>query len=128
MVVAVGLPIWMRLCCVADMDVRRAYANIMAPLLPTHMYQLSIVPGNAANPGVRSDPFFGSQPLETLEAGSPDSVSFTTQRLRDRVEYPQNFQTLRLKVRGPHGRVQGTCGWLAAQSGCGWGAGCPGWV
>eukprot|EP00892_Ulva_mutabilis_P003496 jgi/Ulvmu1/1518/UM011_0248.1 len=74
----------------------RAYANIMAPLLPTHKYQLSISPGNTANPGVRSDPFFGSQPLETLAEG-PDTVSFTTQRLTDRIEFPQSFLGLRFQ-------------------------------
>ena len=77
----------------------RAYANLMAPLLPTHKYRLDITPGNDASPGVRSAPFFGSQPLTTLEAGTPDTVSFTTQRLRDRVEYPQTRRNMRLKVR-----------------------------
>lgn len=71
----------------------------MAPLLPTHKYRLDITPGNDASPGVRSAPFFGSQPLTTLEAGKPDTVSFTTQRLRDRVEYPQTRRNMRLKVR-----------------------------
>ena len=71
----------------------------MAPLLPTHKYRLDVTPGDAASPGVRSAPFFGSQPLETLEAGTPDTVSFTTQRLRDRIDYPRAQGNMRLRVR-----------------------------
>lgn len=63
--------------------------RLQAPLLPAHNYTLEVMPADSpSSVALYSDEAFGRQPLETREAGVPDAIAFTSQRLPQGMQMP----------------------------------------